>query len=125
MIARYSRKDMARIWEQEERLRIWLDIEIAACEAWASLGKVPRKSLAAIKRRAGFDVARIVKIEASVRHDVAAFVAAVAERVGREGRYIHMGLTSSDVLDTAFALQLRRAAGIIINDLTLLLAVFR
>jgi len=125
MIPRYTRKEMACIWEQEQKLRIWLDIEIAACEAWARLGKIPRGSLSAIKKRAGFDVARVEEIEKTTKHDVAAFVAAVAEKVGRDGRFIHMGLTSSDVLDTAFAIQLRSAADIIIEDIKILLVALR
>lgn len=116
---------MGSIWESENRYRKWLDVEIAVCEAWAKKGKIPKKSLAAIKKRAGFSVARIDKIEKTVKHDVIAFLTSVAEKVGPESRYIHKGLTSSDVLDTALALLMKEAADIIINDITDLLAVLK
>ncbi len=112
---------MARIWDEEEKLRIWLAIEVAACEAWAGLGRIPRASLNTIRRRAAVDAGRVAQIEKTTRHDIAAFVAAVAEKIGPDGRYIHMGLTSSDVLDTAFAVQLGRAADLILSDLRLLI----
>ena len=116
MIPRYSRKEMARIWEPENRFAIWLKIEILACEAWAELGKVPREAVEEIKAKAGFDIARIDAIEREVKHDVIAFLTAVAERVGPASRHIHLGLTSSDILDTALACQMREAADLLLED---------
>ncbi|MBI5586850.1 MAG: adenylosuccinate lyase [Deltaproteobacteria bacterium] len=125
MIERYSRDRMARIWEPQNRFRKWLDVEIAACEAWAKLGKIPKKSLDTIKKKAAFDIKRIDEIEKTVKHDVIAFLTSVAEFVGPDSRYIHMGLTSSDILDTSLALLLREAAGLIIEDISGLLAVLK
>jgi adenylosuccinate lyase len=108
---------MAAIWEPENRFKLWLKIEILACEAWAELGEVPRDALAEIQAKAGFDVARIEAIEREVKHDVVAFLTAVGERVGPAARYLHLGLTSSDILDTALALQLREATDVLLADL--------
>jgi adenylosuccinate lyase len=115
LIPRYSRPAMAAIWEPENRFRIWLDVELAACEGWNQLGRIPDDALAAIRERAGFDVGRIDEIEKEVRHDVIAFLTSVAEKVGPESRFIHMGMTSSDVLDTALAVQLVQAADLILQ----------
>ena len=123
MIARYSRAQMAAIWEPENKLKKWLEIEVLACEAYASLGMIPAEAARAIRERASFSVARTEEIEQTTRHDVIAFLTNVAENVGPEGRYLHLGLTSSDVLDTGFALQLREAADLILADLEELLAV--
>ncbi len=125
MIPRYSRPEMAVIWEPENRYQKWLDVEIAACEAWAKLGKIPKKSLATIKKKAGFNIKRIDKIEETVKHDVIAFLTSVAENVGEDSRFIHKGLTSSDVLDTALALLMREAADIIIKDIKELMKVLK
>src|SRR5512135_1847233 len=125
MIARYTRHEMGRLWEPENRFQKWLDVEIAVCEAWAEMGKIPKGSLKVIKERAGFDVGRIDEIEAVVRHDVIAFLTSVAEKVGPESRYIHKGLTSSDIVDTALSLLMKEAAAIIIKDLRGLIAVLR
>jgi len=114
---------MARIWEPETRFRNWLAIEILACEAWNILGKVPARALKNIKKKARFDIERIDEIERTVKHDVIAFLTSVAEFVGPDSRYIHMGLTSSDVLDTALALQLREAATLIIEDISAMIEV--
>jgi adenylosuccinate lyase len=108
---------MMAIWEPQHRFDTWLRVELLACEAWAELGKVPREALAVIRKRAGYDLNRIQEIEREVRHDVVAFVSAVAERVGPEARYIHLGLTSYDVVDTALAVQLQEAATILIEEL--------
>ncbi len=116
---------MAKIWEPENKFRKWLDIEIAACEAWAQEGEIPKKSLAVIKKRAGFTISRINRIEKTVKHDVIAFLTSVAEHVGPDSRFIHKGLTSSDILDTALALQMREAADIIIRDIRELLKVLK
>lgn len=125
MIQRYTREKMGSIWEPHNRYQKWLDVEIAACEAWARHGEIPKKSLAIIKKRAKFSVARIDKIEKTVKHDVIAFLTSVNENVGPESRFIHKGLTSSDVLDTALALLMREAADIIINDINDLLVVLK
>jgi len=117
VIERYTRKEMGSIWEPENRFRKWLEVEIAACEAWAKLGKIPAKSLNTIVRKADFNVGRIDEIEKTVKHDVIAFLTSVAEFVGPDSRYIHMGLTSSDILDTSLALLLREAADLIISDI--------
>jgi adenylosuccinate lyase len=117
MIPRYTRPEMARIWEPQNKFQKWLEIEIAACEAWARLGEIPRKSLNTIKKKARFDIKRIEKIEQRVKHDVIAFLTSVAENVGPDSRYIHKGLTSSDILDTSLALLMREAADLIIRDI--------
>ncbi len=117
MIRRYTRQAMERIWSDENRYQKWLDVEIAVCEAWASLGKVPVQSVDNIKEKARFTVERIEAIEEVTRHDVIAFVSCIAEYVGEDARFIHMGMTSSDVLDTAFALQLKESGQILIEDI--------
>ncbi|MFH1829155.1 MAG: adenylosuccinate lyase [Pseudomonadota bacterium] len=113
MIERYSRPEITSIWSDAFKYDLWLKIEIAVCEAWAARGKIPPKSLAKIKKDAAFDIKRIEAIEAEVHHDVIAFLTAVAEKVGPDSRLIHMGMTSSDLIDTAFALQLIKSAKII------------
>ena len=115
MIARYTRPEMGRIWDAENRFRIWLQIEILVCEAWADIGVIPRQAVEEIKERAGFDIDRIDEIEKDVKHDVIAFLTSVAEHVGDEARYIHLGLTSSDILDTCLAVQLTQASDILIR----------
>jgi len=115
MIERYSLPEMSSIWSDENRFRKWLEIEIAACEALASLGRIPPEALEEIKSRADFEVDRIREIEEVTRHDVIAFLTAVAEKVGEASKYIHMGMTSSDVLDTALAVQLKEAADLIVS----------
>ena len=125
MIPRYSRPEMAEIWEPQNKFQKWLDVEIAACEAWAKLGKVPAKSLRTIKKRAQFNVKRIDKIEKTVKHDVIAFLTSVSEYVGPDARFIHKGLTSSDILDTALAVLMKEAADIIIRDIKELMKVLR
>ncbi|MGQ0793714.1 MAG: adenylosuccinate lyase [Deltaproteobacteria bacterium] len=125
MIERYSRAEMVSIWTDEARYERWLRVEIAACEAWEKLGQIPPDALAKIKERAKFDTARINELERVLKHDVIAFLTSVGEYVGEEARFIHLGLTSSDVLDTALALQLRDAAGIIIEDIKKLLATLK
>jgi adenylosuccinate lyase len=121
MIPRYSRPDMARLWSDQSRFQAWLDVEIAATEVLAERGTVPREALAAIKAKARFDVARIDAIEKEVQHDVIAFVSNVAENVGPEGRWLHYGLTSSDVVDTALARIMRDALDLIAKDVEALM----
>ena len=125
MIQRYSRPEMSRIWNEDAKYQNWLRIEIAVCEAWAKLGRIPVESLANIKERASFNATRVEELEKTLKHDVIAFLTCVSEYVGEESRYIHVGLTSSDVLDTSFALQLRDAATIIVDDLKLVIEVLR
>ncbi len=125
MISRYSRAKMEAIWSPESRYRMWLDIEILACEAMAERGEIPAESLRNIRKKAGFDVARIDEIEKTTKHDVIAFLTSVTEKVGEDGRFIHRGLTSSDILDTSLGMLLREAAEILIEDLDLLLAAIR
>lgn len=125
MIPRYTRKEMEKIWTLESKYRKWLEVEIAACEAWAEMGEIPQDALKVIKEKAGFDTERIDEIEATVKHDVIAFLTSVSEHVGPEARYIHKGLTSSDILDTALALLMRDAADIIISDIETLLDVLK
>jgi adenylosuccinate lyase len=117
MIERYTLPKMREIWSEENKFRKWLEVELAACEAWSSLGKIPRESLAKIKRKAAFDIDRINEIEKETQHDLIAFLTSVAEKVGRDSRYIHLGLTSYDIEDTARSIQLREAADLIIKDI--------
>jgi adenylosuccinate lyase len=125
LIERYSRPEIAAVWSDEGRYRRWLEVELAATDALARRGRVPAEAARAIRERAGFDVARIAEIERDVRHDVIAFTTCVAERVGPAARWLHYGLTSSDVIDTALALQLRDAGRILLADLDRLVAALR
>ncbi len=115
MIERYTLPEMGRIWSQENKLNNWLKIEIAACEGWAALGKIPALDLEMIKSKASYNLQRCREIENEVHHDVIAFLTAVAETLGEESRYIHMGMTSSDILDTGLALQMRDSADILLQ----------
>src|ERR671931_2176554 len=117
MIARYTHPDMGRIWSDQRRYETWLLVETAAAEAMAAAGIVPPEAARDIRERGRFDIARIEEIEATTQHDVIAFTTAVAERVGPAARCLHFGLTSSDVLDTALALQMRDACAIIVKDI--------
>ncbi len=125
MIPRYSREKMSAIWSQQNRYQTWLDIEILACEAMAKKGDIPARSLKRIKEKAAFDVGRIEEIEKTTKHDVIAFLTSVTEKVGKDGRFIHMGLTSSDILDTSLAVLLRQASEILIDDVKALLAALK
>jgi adenylosuccinate lyase len=116
---------MGRIWETENRFTKWLDVEIAACEAMAEEGLIPKKALKTIKKKARFDVDRILEIEEKTKHDVIAFLTNVAEYVGPDSRFIHMGLTSSDILDTSFAMLLREAMALIIEDVKGIMTVIK
>jgi len=125
VIPRYSLPRMAAIWEPQSKFDRWLQIEILACEALAEMGQIPPDALACIKERATCDLSRIDEIEKVTRHDVVAFLSAVAEKVGADSCYIHLGLTSSDLLDTTLALQLAEAGQILLEDLDRLLSVLR
>jgi adenylosuccinate lyase len=122
MIPRYSRPEMARIWEPENKFRIWFEIEAHACDAQAELGVIPKDAAKAVWERGAFEIERIDAIERETRHDVIAFLTNLAEHVGPEARFVHQGLTSSDVLDTCLAVQLVQAADILIADVDRLLA---
>src|SRR5580704_11586914 len=121
MIPRYSRPAMAAIWEPENRLRIWFEIEAHAADALAELGTIPKSAAAAIWKKGKWDLKRVDAIEKETRHDVLAFLTNLAEHIGPDARFLHQGLTSSDVLDTAFAVQLTQAADLLIKDLDALL----
>ncbi len=125
MIPRYTRKKMAAVWEPENRFRNWLRIEIYACEAMSRLGWVPPSALKEIQEKAGFTVSRIEEVEKRVKHDVIAFLTTVSERVGPAARYLHLGLTSSDILDTSLAMQLAEAADLLDADLKAFLEVLK
>ncbi|HEY5534560.1 MAG TPA: adenylosuccinate lyase [Ignavibacteria bacterium] len=125
MIDRYSRKEMSGIWSDQNRFRIWLEIEILACEAQNILGFIPAKSLKVIKARSKFNLKRVLKIENAVKHDLIAFLTNVSEYVGIDSRFIHLGMTSSDVLDTALSLQMKQAGLIILGSLEKLKQVLR
>jgi len=125
MIPRYSRPDMARIWEPENRFRIWFEIEAHACDAQAELGVIPREAAQAVWERGRWEIARIDEIEHETRHDVIAFLTNLAEHVGDEARFVHQGMTSSDVLDTCLSVQLVQAADILLADIEALLAALK
>ncbi len=120
MISRYSRPEMVKIWTLENKFKKWMDVEIAACEAHVELGNIPQKDLNIIKEKADFNVDRISEIEAEIHHDVIAFLTCVAEYVGPSSRFIHLGLTSSDVVDTAFSLQIREAGTLLLQNIQVL-----
>lgn len=125
MIPRYSRGKMVSIWSPENRYQKWLDVEIFACEAMVKLGNVPASAIKTIKEKAAIDVARIDEIEKITKHDVIAFLTSITEKVGEDGRFLHMGMTSSDVLDTSFAVLLKEAAELLLDDIDQLLAVLK
>ena len=125
MIPRYARPEMVNIWEPETRFSIWLDIETHAMDAMADLGIVPAEAAKAVREKGAFEVNRIDEIEREVKHDVIAFLTSLAEHVGEEARFVHQGMTSSDVLDTCFNVQLTRASDILLADLDALLAALK
>ena len=125
MIERYTYEPMGSLWSDQTKFQKWLDVEIAACEAWKKLGRIPAKALANIKKKADFNIDRILEIEEDTDHDVIAFLTCVAEYVGPDSRYIHLGLTSSDMLDTAQALRMRDAADILIKELKRVSAILK
>ncbi|CDQ20626.1 adenylosuccinate lyase [Halobacillus karajensis] len=117
MIERYTRPEMGAIWTEENRYQAWLEVEILACEAWSELGVIPKDDVDKLRERASFSIDRIHEIEAETRHDVVAFTRAVSETVGEERKWVHYGLTSTDVVDTALSYQLKQANDIIRKDL--------
>lgn len=125
MIPRYSRPEMVAIWEPENKYRIWLEIEAHACDALADLGVIPKKAAENIWKKASFDVARIDEIERTTKHDVIAFLTNLAENIGPDARFLHQGMTSSDVLDTCLAVQLKQASEILLKDMDALLKALK
>lgn len=125
MIERYTKKEMGEIWTMENRFKVWLEVELAVCEAWAQLGMIPGEDMEVIRLRADFDLDRIMEIEEQTRHDVIAFLSAVEEKAGPSSRYIHLGCTSSDIVDTANALLLYRAGKLIADKADSLLAALK
>ena len=125
MIPRYARPDMTALWEAESRFSIWLEIETHAMDAMVKLGIVPEDAAKAVREKGGFDVDRIDEIEREVKHDVIAFLTSLSEHVGPEARFVHQGMTSSDVLDTCFNVQLVRASDILLKDMDALLAALK
>ncbi|TNE57703.1 MAG: adenylosuccinate lyase [Alphaproteobacteria bacterium] len=125
MIERYSRPQMTKIWEPQTKFQIWFEIEAHACDAQAELGVIPKEAAKAVWERGGFEVDRIDEIEREVKHDVIAFLTSLAEHVGDEARFVHQGMTSSDVLDTCFNVQLVRATDILLADMDALLEAIK
>ena len=121
MIDRYSRKELRNIWTEENKYKIWLDIELAAAEAMEKLNIIPKGVVKKVRSKAKINVARILKIEETVKHDVIAFLTSITEKAGKEARFLHKGMTSSDVLDTCFNLQLKQSGEILLNDIKNLL----
>jgi adenylosuccinate lyase len=123
MIDRYSRPEMSSIWTEEQQFQAWLDVEIAACKAWSDQGVIPKEDVKKIEDHATFDVARIHEIEKETRHDVVAFTRAVSETLGEERKWVHYGLTSTDVVDTAFGVRLKKANELLVEGLNRLVEV--
>jgi adenylosuccinate lyase len=123
LINRYSREEMASIWTDQNRFQAWLEVEILACEAWSELGIIPKEDVERIRKNASFDVDRILEIEQETRHDVVAFTRAVSETLGEESKWVHYGLTSTDVVDTALSYLLRQANEILLRDVDRLIEV--
>ena len=125
MIERYSLPKMATVWTQARKYERWLDVELAVCEVMEQFGKVPRGVASRIRRKVRVDPKRINAIEERVKHDVIAFLESIAEQAGKDSRHLHVGLTSSDVLDTALALQMTEASELLLQDLNALLDTLR
>jgi len=125
MINRYSRKELTTIWSEENKYKIWLDVEIAAAQAMEKLGQIPKGVSSTVKRKAKINVDRIHAIEAKVKHDVIAFLTSITEKAGINARYLHQGMTSSDVLDTSFNIQLVQSGKILLKDIDLILKVLK
>ena len=125
MIERYSREEMAKIWDLNSKFNYYLQVELAVCDAYAELGTIPKEAAEEIRKKATFSVERIDEIEREVRHDVIAFLTCVNESLGDLGRYVHVGMTSSDVIDTAFALQIQDSGRIILEDLNRIISTLK
>lgn len=125
MIDRYTRPEMGAIWTEENRFKAWLEVEILACEAWAELGEIPKVDVAKIREKASFDINRIKEIEEETRHDVVAFTRAVSETLGEERKWVHYGLTSTDVVDTALSYLIRQANEILFKDIETFIEILK
>lgn len=125
MIERYTRPEMGAIWTEENRFQAWLEVEILACEAWAELGDIPKEDVKVLREKASFDIERIKEIEAETRHDVVAFTRAVSETLGVEKKWVHYGLTSTDVVDTALSYQLKQANEILLADIERFVSILK
>ena len=125
MIERYSRKVMRDVWSEENKFAAYLEVEILSCEAWSKLGVIPAEDVGEIRAKAGFDIQRIKEIEEQTRHDVVAFTRAVSETLGEERKWVHYGLTSTDVVDTANGYLLKQADAILLKDMEEFLEVLR
>ncbi|WP_163970943.1 adenylosuccinate lyase [Oceanobacillus halotolerans] len=125
MIGRYTREEMGAIWTEENKFNAWLEVEILACEAWSELGVIPKEDVQKLREKAGFDINRIYEIEQETRHDVVAFTRAVSETLGQERKWVHYGLTSTDVVDTALSYLLKQANDIIRKDLNNFLEILK
>ena len=121
MISRYSRKELVNIWSEENKYKIWLDVEIAAAQAMEKYKIIPKGIVKKVKLKSKIDVEKILKVEGKVRHDVIAFLTSIIEKVGKEASFLHKGMTSSDVLDTCFNIQLKQSGLIISEDIQILL----
>ena len=125
MIKRYSRKELTDIWSEDNKYKIWLDVEVAAAQAMEKLGQIPRGVSSVVRKKAKINVKRIHQIEAKVKHDVIAFLTSVTEKAGIKARYLHQGMTSSDVVDTSFNIQLAQSGKILLKDLDEILRVLK
>src|SRR5213592_1292390 len=125
MIERYTLPEMGQLWSEQNKFQKWLDVELAVCEVHAEMGTIPREALQEIKQRAKFSVERIAEIEKTTDHDVIAFTTNLAENIGAAARFVHYGLTSSDVVDSANALLLRDACNILLKKIDVLLPVLK
>ena len=125
MITRYSRKELTDIWSEHNKYQIWLDVEIAAAEGMEKQGTIPKGVASVVRKKAKINVKRIHNIEAKVKHDVIAFLTSVTEKVGIKARYLHQGMTSSDVVDTSFNIQLVQSGKILVKDIDQILKVLK
>ncbi|MYL61304.1 adenylosuccinate lyase, partial [Virgibacillus halodenitrificans] len=125
MISRYTREEMGSIWTEENKFKAWLEVEILACEAWSELGVIPKEDVEKLRANASFDINRIYEIEQETRHDVVAFTRAVSETLGEERKWVHYGLTSTDVVDTALSYVIKQANEIIRKDVTAFIEILK
>ena len=125
MIERYTQPEMAKIWSQENKLRIMMEVEVLACEGMAAIGQIPEEAAKNIRAKANFDVDRVNEIEKTTRHDVIAFLSCVGEYIGDDAKYMHAGMTSSDVLDTSEAVQMKQAGEAILEQMKLFTEILR
>ena len=125
MLNRYSRKEMRDIWSEESKFGAWLKVELLACEAWSELGEIPKEDVEKLWKNAKFDIDRIYEIEQQTRHDVVAFTRCVSESLGEEKKWVHYGLTSTDVVDTAYGYLYKKANAILLEDIERFMAILK